>query len=95
MGADLLAKHAWITAERPFFNRAHSDYDFSRTDPAAANARLHELEKQQAELDRKVNKKVMGLIEGVAREYTDLKTKKAIIEKDKEKIEVRRREGGD
>jgi hypothetical protein len=51
--ADLLSRHPWISSERAFFDRPHSDYDFTRTSPTQASARLTELEKQQADLERK------------------------------------------
>jgi structural maintenance of chromosome 2 len=54
----MLAKHAWIAAERAFFGKPHTDYDFTARDPKEASARLTALEKQQAELERKINKKV-------------------------------------
>ena len=85
--ADLLAKHAWIAGERQFFGQSHTDYDFAKSDPKAAHARLRELEKRQAELERKINKKVIGMMETAEREYADLTAKKAIIENDKDKIE--------
>jgi len=85
---ELNATHPWIVGEKPYFDRPHSDYDFTRNDPAKAQARLSELEKQQGDLERRINKKVMGMIDGVEREYHDLKTKKQIIANDKAKIEV-------
>jgi structural maintenance of chromosome 2 len=85
--ADLLTKHAWIAAERQFFGVAHTDYDFKKNDPKAALSRLRELEKKQAEIERKINKKVIGMIETAEREFSDLTTKRDIIENDKQKIE--------
>jgi structural maintenance of chromosome 2 len=87
---ELLSKHAWIAGERAFFGKPHTDYDFERSDPKAASARLSALEKQQGELERRINKKVIGMIEAAEREYADLVSKKRIIENDKAKIEVRR-----
>ena len=85
---ELLEKHAWIGSEKQFFGRAHTDYDFAARDPAEALARLRALEKQQGELERRINKKVIGMIESAEREYSDLVTKKKIIENDKSKINV-------
>ena len=86
---ELAAAHPWIASERAYFDKPHSDYDFGRTDTGKAAGRLSELERQQHELERRINKKVMGMIDGVEREYNDLRTKKHIIENDKAKIEVR------
>ena len=91
LAADLLAKHPWIEGERQFFGRAHTDYDFEARDVKEANAALAALEKAQAELERGINKKVVGMIETAEREYGDLVSKKRIIENDKAKIEVRAR----
>jgi len=86
--ADLLKKHAWIEADRAMFGKPHTDYDFEKTDPAAASKRLSELEKKQGELERSINKKVIGMIESLERDCADLLNKKRIIENDKAKIEV-------
>lgn len=86
---ELLAAHNWIDADRSMFGQAHTDYDFARNNPAEAQKRLAKAEKEQAELGRTINKKVMGMFEQAEREHNDLRTKKLIIEKDKEKIEVR------
>lgn len=89
LAADLLAKHPWIEGERQFFGRAHTDYDFAARDVKEAGAALTALEKTQAELEKGINKKVVGMIETAEREYGDLISKKRIIENDKAKIEVR------
>jgi structural maintenance of chromosome 2 len=91
---DLADKHPWIATERQFFGRAHTDYDFGARDPAEALARLKALEKQQGDLERRINKKVIGMIESAEREYADLVAKKRIIENDKAKINVRGGGGG-
>ena len=87
--ANLLERHPWVAVERQFFASPNSDYDFSAKDPVQVAARLAEVEKQQGELERRINKKVMGMIDAAEREYHDLRTKKGIIENDKAKIEVR------
>jgi structural maintenance of chromosome 2 len=89
MVKDLRAGHAWIEGDEEYFGKPHTDYDFAATDPKAASAKLTSLEKKQNELERKINKKVIGMIEQAEREYADLVNKKRIIENDKSKIEVR------
>ncbi|KAJ0393797.1 hypothetical protein P43SY_001237 [Pythium insidiosum] len=76
----------WIESERQFFGREHTDYDFRRRDPATANHRLLELKEAQNALAKKINKKVMGMIEKAEQEYQGLMNKRHIIENDKEKI---------
>lgn len=78
--------HPWIESEREFFGREHTDYDFERRDPASANRRLLELKETQGALSKKINKKVMGMIEKAEQEYQGLMNKRHIIENDKEKI---------
>ncbi|KAL4152597.1 hypothetical protein PRNP1_009525 [Phytophthora ramorum] len=78
--------HPWIETEKEFFGREHTDYDFQRRDPATANRRLLELKETQGALSKKINKKVMGMIEKAEQEYQGLMNKRHIIENDKEKI---------
>uniref|UniRef100_A0AAV1T5Q2 Structural maintenance of chromosomes protein n=1 Tax=Peronospora matthiolae TaxID=2874970 RepID=A0AAV1T5Q2_9STRA len=78
--------HPWIESEKEFFGREHTDYDFQRRDPSSANRRLLELKETQGALSKKINKKVMGMIEKAEQEYQGLMNKRHIIENDKEKI---------
>ncbi|CAH0481400.1 unnamed protein product [Peronospora belbahrii] len=78
--------HPWIATEKEFFGREHTDYDFQRRDPLSANRRLLELKETQGALSKKINKKVMGMIEKAEQEYQGLMNKRHIIENDKEKI---------
>ncbi|GMF32178.1 unnamed protein product [Phytophthora fragariaefolia] len=78
--------HPWIETEKEFFGREHTDYDFKRRDPSSANRRLLELKETQGALSKKINKKVMGMIEKAEQEYQGLMNKRHIIENDKEKI---------
>ena len=85
--ASLLKKHPWIESEEQFFGQPHTDYDFEATNPEKVSKKLKELEHQQHSLSKKINKKVIGMIETAEKEYQDLKKKRAIIEDDKIKIE--------
>ncbi|TDH65032.1 hypothetical protein CCR75_009177 [Bremia lactucae] len=78
--------HLWIDTEKEFFGREHTDYDFQRKNPSTANRRLLELKETQGALSKKINKKVMGMIEKAEQEYQGLMNKRHIIENDKEKI---------
>lgn len=82
----MLKKHPWIETERQFFGKAGTDYDFGARDVAGAQRRLKALQTEQATLGRKINKKVMGMIEKAETEYQELVRKKAVIEGDKKKI---------
>ncbi|CAM9477580.1 unnamed protein product, partial [Ectocarpus sp. 6 AP-2014] len=85
--ASMLAKHPWIAEEKAFFGRAQTDYDFEGRDVSAAQGRLKSLQEEQASLSKKINKKVMGMIEKAEGEYKELIHKKTVIENDKKKIQ--------
>lgn len=78
--------HPWIESEKEFFGREHTDYDFQHRDPTTAKRRLLDLKETQGALSKKINKKVMGMIEKAEQEYQGLMNKRHIIENDKEKI---------
>jgi len=83
----MTSKHAWIAGEAKYFGVAHTDYDFESRDPDAAAKELKELQKQQESLSKKINKKVMNMLDKAEAEYTDLMAKRKVIESDKAKIE--------
>lgn len=86
---EMQAAHSWIEAEKQFFGKAHTDYDFAARKPEQAARRLKQLRGQLATLAKSLNKKVIGMIETAEKEYKDLMSKKRIIENDKAEIEVR------
>merc|ERR1711981_877699 len=69
---------------------AGGDYDFAAREGGAARARadLDKLERAQDKLARKINKRVMGMIEKSERDYDDLTAKKATVARDRSKIEA-------
>ncbi|XP_071732712.1 structural maintenance of chromosomes protein 2-1-like [Rutidosis leptorrhynchoides] len=84
----LLEKHGWITSEKQLFGRSGSDYDFASRDPRKAQHQFETLQAEQAGLEKRVNKKVMAMFEKAEDEYSDLISKKNIIENDKSKIQL-------
>jgi structural maintenance of chromosome 2 len=62
------------------------EYDFEATDPIKQSSTLKSLRSEQDKLSKKINKKVMGMIEKAEGEYTDLLRKKKTIENDKKKV---------
>ena len=86
----LTEKHTWIPHEKGFFGCAGGDYDFAAREGGAARARadLDKLERAQDKLARKINKRVMGMIEKSERDYDDLTAKKATVARDRSKIEA-------
>jgi structural maintenance of chromosome 2 len=83
----MIEQQPWIEAEKQFFGRPHTDYDFDARDISKAQKRLKELKDEQAALSKKINKKVMGMIEKAEQEYQELIHKRQIIENDRAKIE--------
>lgn len=86
--ASMLEKHAWIENEKDAFGVTGGDYDFQETDPKKMSERLNLLKGEQESLSKKINKKVMGMIEKAEGEYTELIRKRKVIENDKKKIQA-------
>ena len=84
----MLKKYPWIESEKEAFGVAGGDYDFSATDPAQMSSHLKSLKHEQETLGRKINKKVMGMIEKAEGEYTELLRKRKVVENDKKKIQA-------
>lgn len=85
--AALVKANPWITQEKSLFGAEGSDYDFAATDVNACLKRLKDIKVQQEQISKKINKKVMGMIEKAESEYTDLTKKREVILNDKAKIE--------
>jgi structural maintenance of chromosome 2 len=84
--ANLLKNHTWIESEKSAFGVEGGDYDFKATDPTEMSRELKSLKSEQDELSKKINKKVMGMIEKAEGEYTELLRKRKVVENDKKKI---------
>jgi structural maintenance of chromosome 2 len=84
----MLREHQWIAAEKQFFGKKNTDFDFAAERMTKIEQRLASLRELQEGLSRSINKKVMAMFEKAESEYQSLTEKKRIIEKDKEKIEA-------
>eukprot|EP00535_Pseudo-nitzschia_heimii_P004083 CAMPEP_0197182380 /NCGR_PEP_ID=MMETSP1423-20130617/6356_1 /TAXON_ID=476441 /ORGANISM="Pseudo-nitzschia heimii, Strain UNC1101" /LENGTH=1216 /DNA_ID=CAMNT_0042632793 /DNA_START=34 /DNA_END=3684 /DNA_ORIENTATION=+ len=82
----LLKSHPWIESEKSAFGIEGGDYDFTATNGDEMSAKLHNLKSEQESLSKKINKKVMGMIEKAEGEYTELLRKRKVVENDKKKI---------
>jgi len=69
-------QHQWIAAEKQFFGKPKTDYDFQAQDPEKAEKRLLALQEEQDTLSKSINKKVMSMFEKAEQEFQDLKHKK-------------------
>ena len=77
----------WILEAKATFGAVGSDFDFSSKDIAESVKRLKDIKSQQEQISKKINKKVMGMIEKAESEYLDLTKKREVILNDKAKIE--------
>ncbi|KAF4622118.1 hypothetical protein D9613_009303 [Agrocybe pediades] len=84
---NLEAQHEWIEHEKDHFGKRGTQYDFESTDINALRQKSEELEASQEGLKKKINTKVMNMIDSVEKREAELKKNMAIVEKDKEKIE--------
>jgi structural maintenance of chromosome 2 len=84
----MLREHQWIAAEKQFFGKKNTDFDFAAERMGKIEQRLASLRELQEGLSRSINKKVMAMFEKAESEYQSLTEKKRIIEKDKDKIEA-------
>lgn len=85
--SSLLNKYDWIKDEKDAFGVKDSDYDFDTIDLNEQNRELKRLQGEQSSLAKKINNKVMGMIEKAESEYTELLRKRKVIESDKKKIQ--------
>jgi structural maintenance of chromosome 2 len=85
--ANLLKNYTWIESEKSAFGTEGGDYDFKATDPNEVSRELKTLKSEQDTLSKKINKKVMGMIEKAEGEYTELLRKRKVVENDKKKIQ--------
>ncbi len=83
----LTSKHTWINADKKFFGVIGGDYDFESNDPASTNSELKALETEQTSLEKKINKKVLTMIDKAESEYSELMRKRKVVENDKKKIQ--------
>lgn len=85
--ASLERKFEWIQESKEEFGVEGGDYDFSTQDVGAMSKELKQLQGTQDSLAKKINKKVMGMIEKAEAEYSELLRKRRVIENDKKKIQ--------
>ena len=84
----MIKKYSWIETEKAAFGVTGGDYDFTSMDVQGMKSQLEELKSDQDVLAKKINKKVMGMIEKAEAEYTELLRKRKVVENDKKKIQA-------
>jgi structural maintenance of chromosome 2 len=83
----LVVEHPWIDTEKQFFGARGTDYDFSGRDLKQTIAQLKKLRDQSADMEKSINRKVMGMIQKAETEYQGLMKKRKMLENDRMKIE--------
>lgn len=79
--------HDWIADNRDQFGRAGTPYDFASRNLNEARSTLKNLSEQFAGMKKKINPKVMPMIDSVEKKETSLKNMLRTVIKDKRKIE--------
>ena len=82
-----MSEHKRLASEESEVGKEGGDYDFKRVKMEEVHSRVVALEEEQEQLDRRLNKKVLGMMEKAESEYEELLKKREIIEKDKSQIE--------
>ncbi|WVQ83720.1 hypothetical protein IAT38_005864 [Cryptococcus sp. DSM 104549] len=77
----------WIVDEHQFFGKTGTPYDFEGVNLPQAREQCRELEAQQKGMGRKINTKVMNMIDNVEKKEQALKKMMATVLKDKSMIE--------
>ncbi|KAF8059920.1 condensin complex subunit SMC2 [Lyophyllum atratum] len=85
--ANLEKQYEWIVEDKDQFGKAGTQYDFRGQDIGTMKEKAKGLEESQKGMKKKVNPKVMNMIDNVEKRELDLQKMLATVQKDKEKIE--------
>ncbi|CED83396.1 nuclear condensin complex protein [Phaffia rhodozyma] len=85
--ADLERQYPWILEESRFFGQPGTVYNFDGFDLAKSRSRCAELEALQKGMRKKINRKVMDMIDSVEKKEAELKRMMSTVVKDHSKIE--------
>ncbi|RDA84692.1 hypothetical protein CP532_2762 [Ophiocordyceps camponoti-leonardi (nom. inval.)] len=83
----LESEHEWIEDEKDKFGRSGSAYDFQRQDIGECKATLRNLTERFQGMRKKINPKVMNMIDSVEKKEVSLKHMVKTVIRDKRKIE--------
>jgi len=84
---NLREKFTWIDDEKDSFNVPGSEYDFSQVDLTSLYKKRDKLKRAQEILDRKLNKKVINMLDAAESEERDLEQKLTKAARGKEHLE--------
>ena len=80
-------EHEWIADERENFGRANTPYDFQKQNIAECKSTLRNLTERSQGMKKKINPKVMNMIDSVEKKEAALKNMMKTVIRDKRKIE--------
>ena len=80
-------EHDWIADERESFGRTNTPYDFKGQNIAECKATLRNLTERFQGMKKKINPKVMNMIDNVEKKEVALKNMMRTVIRDKRKIE--------
>ena len=85
--AQMENEHNWIAEEREMFGRANTPYDFKGQNIAECKSSLRNLTERFQGMKKKINPKVMNMIDSVEKKEVALKNMMKTVVRDKRKIE--------
>ncbi|KAL1879357.1 hypothetical protein VTK73DRAFT_7088 [Phialemonium thermophilum] len=85
--ARLEEQHPWIADAKDQFGRSGTPYDFKGHNIAECEATLHNLTERSQGMRKKINPKVMNMIDSVEKKEVSLKQMMRTVMRDKRKIE--------
>ena len=83
----LEAEHEWIADEKESFGRANTPYDFGSQNLSECKASLRNVTERFQGMRKKINPKVMNMIDSVEKKEGSLKNMMKTVIRDKRKIE--------
>ncbi|CAK7206540.1 Structural maintenance of chromosomes protein 2 [Sporothrix eucalyptigena] len=87
LSEDMEADHEWIADEKDKFGRSGTPYDFHRQNIGESKATLRNLTERFQGMKKKINPKVMNMIDSVEKKEVGLKHMMRTVIRDKRKIE--------
>ncbi|CAG8465644.1 10085_t:CDS:10, partial [Dentiscutata heterogama] len=77
----------WIIQQKHHFGKPNTAYDFMNNNPSECKKMLRQLEEKRNNMRKKINAKVMNMIDSVEKKEASLNQMLATVLKDKKKIE--------
>ena len=85
--SQMVGEHEWIAEEKDSFGRANTPYDFHGQNIPECKSSLKNLTERFQGMKKKINPKVMNMIDSVEKKEASLKTMMKTVIRDKGKIE--------